>query len=347
VLGLSLAACGDDADAGSGGGDGGLSGTLSGGGASSQEAAMAAWRAGFQTDNPDVTINYEPSGSGSGREQFIAGAWPFAGTDSYLDDEELAAAKDTCGGDPIEVPNYISPIAVIYNLEGVDNLKLDSETLASIFTGEITKWNDDAIAADNPDAELPDSGINPVHRSDESGTSENFTDYLSATAPDIWTYGPVGEWPSQLKGEGAQGTSGVVAAVTNGAGSIGYADASQAGELGHASIKVGEEYVAPSAEAAAKVVEVSPKAEGQPATSMAVDVDRTTTESGAYPVVLVSYLVTCQTYDDADTADLVKGFTSYVVSEDGQAAAASSAGSAPLSSSLSSEAQDLLDKISS
>lgn len=346
ALGLGLSACSDDNGTDGADGDGsGLTGTLSGGGASSQEAAMAAFRAGFQTANPDVTINYDPIGSGGGREQFTAGGFPFAGTDSALDEEELAAAESTCGASPIEVPNYVSPIAVIYNLDGVDELNLSGETVAGIFAGEITNWNDEAIAADNPDAELPDLTINSVHRSDESGTSENFTAYLDAVAPDVWTFGEVGEWPIE-DGEAAQGTSGVVEAVRQGTGTIGYADASQAGELGTASIGVGGEFVGPSAEAAAQILEVSPRAEGRPESSMAVELARDTEEVGTYPIVLVSYVVACPTYDDAATADLTREFLTYVVSPEGQQASAASAGSAPLTETLTEEATGLLEQIS-
>ena len=188
--------------------------------------------------------------------------------------------------------------------------------------------------------------ITPIHRSDESGTSENFTDYLDQAGNGAWSYGLVGEWPKEISsGEGASGTSGVVEAVTNGAGTIGYADESQAGDLGTANIKVGDEYVGPTAEAASKVLDISEPMDNQPETSMAVSVARTTEESGVYPIVLVSYVVACPTYDDAETADLVKGFLSYVVSEDGQQAAADAAGSAPLSSDLSGKAGDLVGQI--
>ncbi len=165
----------------------------------------------------------------------MAGAVDFAGSDAALKDEELAGAEKRCGGadNLIELPAYVSPIAVIYNLDGVDNLQLSPATVAGIFLGKITKWNDAAIAADNPDATLPDTAIVPVHRSDESGTTENFTDYLNKTAGDVWTAEASGEWPTK-GGEAADGTSGVVAAVKNGTGTIGYADASQAGELGKA-----------------------------------------------------------------------------------------------------------------
>jgi phosphate transport system substrate-binding protein len=334
VLAVTLAGC---AGAGSGG-------TISGGGSSAQEAAMAAFRAGFQTENTTLTVNYEPIGSGGGREQFISGGYPFAGTDSPLDAEELAEAEEVCGAPPIEIPNYISPIAVIYNLPGVDSLRLDGETVAAIFAGEIATWDDPRIAATNPGADLPATTVTPVHRSDESGTSENFTDYLAEVAPKVWPHGEVGQWPIN-HGEAAQGTAGVVDAVRNGSGTIGYADASQSGRLSVAQVKVGEDFVGPSAKAAARILEVSPRAEGRPESSMAIELDRATEEAGAYPIVLISYVVACPAYDDARTAELVKAFLSYVVSEDGQRMSAGHAGSAPLSPALAGDAQRLIDQI--
>ena len=271
---------------------------------------MEAWSVGFQGLNPDVTLNYNPLGSGDGRTQFIEGGTLFAGTDSYFSDDEgeLTAANERCGADIIEVPAYVSPIAVMFNLEGVDSLNLDSDTIAQIFDQKIKKWNDPAIADQNPDVELPDAAITTVHRQDDSGTTKNFTDYLGK-ASKSWSYEAEDAFPVK-GGVAAEGTSGVVAAVTNGKGTIGYADDSQVKDAGLSvvNVKVGEEYVAPSAEAAAKVVAVSPAAEGRADTDMAVDVDRTTDEAGAYPVILLSYLVACQTYDTADEADLVKGF---------------------------------------
>jgi phosphate transport system substrate-binding protein len=350
ALGLGLSACAAGNEETSGDTSAtveGLSGTLNGAGASSQEAAQAAWQAGFQTANPDVTVNYDPVGSGGGREQFISGGVDFAGSDSYLDDEEgeLSGAKKRCGADPIQIPNYVSPIAVIYNVEGVDNLQLSAPVIAEIFDGKITKWNDPKIAELNPDAELPAETITAVHRADDSGTTDNFTDYMSQASEGAWSHDPDGVWPTKT-GEAATGTSGVVAAVQNGTGTIGYADASQAGDLGVADVKVGEEYVGPTAEAAAKVLEVSPRVEGRPEVDMAFDLDRATTESGAYPIVLASYLIACETYDDQATADLVKGYLSYIVSDEGQDAAAEAAGSAPLADSLQQEAEGIVEKIS-
>jgi phosphate transport system substrate-binding protein len=352
VLALALTGCGAaNDDSGDGGTDGGsdLSGTLNGGGSSAQEAAQAVWRAAFQSANGDgVTVNYDPVGSGTGRENFISKAYSFAGSDSALsaDEGELDSAKERCGGeDPIEVPAYVSPIAVVYNVKGVDNLQLSAATIGKIFNEKITTWNDPAIAAENPDAKLPATKISPVHRSDESGTTENFTDYLEKASDGTWPHPKDKLWPLK-SGEAAQGTSGVIQAVSEGDGAIGYADESQVGDLKTVSIKVGEEYVAPSAEAAAKVVAVSPRVEGRPDVDMAIDIDRTTTESGAYPLVLASYLIACQHYDDAATADLVKGYLGYVLSDEGQSTAADNAGSAPLDPEVQSEAAAIVDKIS-
>ncbi len=352
---LSLASCsaanetdasGDGSTTATGGATGAtVSGTLNGAGSSAQDAAMAAWQAGFQSANTGATVNYDPVGSGSGREQFLAGAVQFAGSDAYLSDEELAAAKKQCGSDPIEVPVYVSPIAVPYNLEGVDNLQLSPGTLAQVMAGKITNWDDAAIKAENPEADLPDTTITPVHRSDDSGTTENFTDYLSQVAPSDWTYEVSDTWPVK-SGEAAEGTSGVVSAITKGDGTIGYADASQAVDLSHALIKVGSEYVGPTAEAAAAVLDASEPVTGRASTDMAIDVNRTTAASGVYPIVLVSYQITCSSYPSQEEADLVKAFESYVISSEGQDAAAQEAGSAPITDAIREKAQAAIDTIS-
>lgn len=348
TLALGLGACGAGNESGSDGDAGSdLSGTLNGAGASSQESAVQSWRAGFQTANPDVTVNYDPAGSGAGREQFIAGGVSFAGSDAFLTDEELTDAKARCNdGEIVEVPVYVSPIAVIYNLPGVDELNLTPDALGGIFAGEITQWDDPAIADENPDADLPDTAITPVHRSDASGTTENFTEYLDAVAKDAWGQGVVEEWPID-GGEAANGTSGVVQAVQGGEGTIGYADASQAGELGTASVQVGDEFVGYSPEAASAVIDASGRVEGRGETDLAIEVDRTIDEPGVYPIVLVSYAIACQTYDDAAEADLVKAYLGYVVSSEGQQAAAEGAGSAPLSAEFSKEATTAVETITS
>jgi len=239
----------------------------------------------------------------------------------------------------------VSPIAVVFKVEGVDELNLTPDAIAGIFNGTITRWNDPAIAASNEGVTLPDASITAVHRSDESGTTGNFTHYLSVVAADAWPHGEVEEWPIKA-GEGANQTSGVVSAVSNGVNSIGYADASQAGELGVARVQVGDDFVAPTAEAAAKILEVSPRVEGRAESSMVFDLDYETDEAGVYPIVLTSYLMACGTYEDAGTAELVKGYLTYVLSDEGQATAQENAGSAPLADSLAEEAQSHVDAIS-
>ncbi len=345
ALGLSACSAGnEDTDNGSGS-ESSYSGTLNGAGASSQEAAVQAWKSGFQGANADATVNYDPVGSGGGREQFIAGGVAFAGTDSAFDEEETAAAAEKCGSDLVEVPSYVSPIAVIYNLDGVEDLQLSPKTIGGIFEGTITKWNDPAIAADNPDAELPSSAITPVHRSDDSGTTKNFTDYLDQASEGSWTGGVVETWPVK-GGEAAEGTSGVVQAVESGTGTIGYADASQAGELGTAKVKVGEEYVGPTADAAAAILDASEEAETGSETQLVFELNRTTTESGVYPIVLVSYMATCLDHSDDAQGELVKGWFEYVTGEEGQQAAADTAGSAPLSEKVSEQVAEIVAKIS-
>jgi phosphate transport system substrate-binding protein len=324
-----------------------LSGTIDGSGASSQGSAQEAWIAAFQTANPDVTINYDPAGSGAGRAAFIAGGVAFAGTDSALKQEEIDGGFAACVPDTgyVQVPAYISPIAVIFNVEGVTDLNLDAATIAGIFKGTITTWDDAAIVALNKDAKLPSAPITAVHRSDDSGTTKNFTDYLNKVAPTVWDAPAADPFP-YTTGEAAQGTSGVVDAVTNGTNTIGYADASKAGDLGIAKVKVGDEFVAFTPEAAAAVVEESPLVEGRGANDIAVALDRTTTDPSHYPLVLVSYSIVCETYADPAQAELVKSYIGYITSADGQSEAASSAGAAPLSADLASRVATALESVS-
>ncbi len=327
-----------------------VSGTLIGAGASSQAAAMQGWQAGFQAANPDSTVEYDPIGSGGGRETFLAGGSDFAGSDAALKDDEYAASIDRCAGDlgAINLPHYISPIAIPYNLPSLEGetLNLSPEVIAGIFANEITQWDDPAIAADNPDLELPDTTINPVHRSDESGTTENFTDYMAQAAPDVWTFGALEIWDEGPGGgEGAPQTSGVVAAVNAGEGSIGYADASQIGDLPAAAVGVAGEFVEFSPEAAGRIVDSSERTGGQSEFDFAIEVNRTPDSADTYPIALVSYHIVCLQYDSQETVDLVKAFMTYVGSDAGQAASAESAGSAPISPEVQAEIQTSIDQI--
>ena len=314
-----------------------LTGNLVGQGASSQQVAIQAWTAAFNQTNPDAVVEYDPAGSGTGRESFLAGAVNFAGSDRAFKTDEIAAGGfGACAADSgiVEIPAYVSPIAIIFNVSGVDSLNLDAATVAGIFAGTITNWNDPAIAADNADVTLPDLAINPVHRSDKSGTTANFTDYLSANAEDIWSYGSVEEWPAGVVGEAAEKTSGVVEAVKAGEGSIGYADSSQAGGISSVAVKVGDEFVDHSAEGAALALDASEIESGRTPGDLAFTIDRTTTAAGAYPVFLVSYLIGCEQSEDENVAALTKAFFQTAVSEAGQESAATNAGSAPISDDL-------------
>jgi phosphate transport system substrate-binding protein len=346
VLALTAAACGSSDN----GGGGGASGTIAGAGSSAQQAAQEAWVAKFEDDNSNATISYDPIGSGGGRDQFIAGGnTAFAGSDSPFDTEELPKATQRCqsgGGDLVQIPNYLSAIAIIYNLPGVDNLQLSPDVTAKIFKGEITKWNDPAIKADNPSANLPDTDITPVHRSDESGTTANFTDYLHVAAPSVWTYDPDSSWPLNSGESGAQ-TSGLVQAVKAGEGTIGYADESQAGDLGVAKVKVGSTYVAPSAQGASTDFDQSKKDPelSQGKYVFAYTVQRTPTDPSAYPVLLVSYLMGCTKYDSTDTTNLVKAYFNFIISDEGQQVAAQNAGSAPIPPGIKKEDEPAVSAI--
>ncbi|MGY2744205.1 phosphate ABC transporter substrate-binding protein PstS [Pseudarthrobacter sp. O4] len=350
---LALTACGSDNATGTAAGTQSaaagtkVTGTLTGIGSSAQGAAMDVWKTNFASANQGANVQYSPDGSGAGRKAILDGSAQFAGSDAYLKDDEYASSMAKCGPEgALNIPVYISPIAVAFNLPDIKELKLDAATVAKIFRGEIAKWNDPAIAALNPDATLPDLKVTPVNRSDDSGTTSNFTDYLAAAAPEAWTDKSAGIWPAALKGENAKGTSGVVKTVTDTPGAVTYADDSAvSGKLGIAQIKVGDSFTKISADAAAKAVDAGKPVEGRNANDLSIKLDRTTTITGAYPIVLVSFHVVCSTYDKQETVDLVKGFDKYVVSDAGQKAAADAAKSAPLSKTLQDKALKSIESI--
>ncbi len=317
-----------------------LSGQLNGVGSSAQSNAQDAWRKAFQTTNSGVTVNYDPQGSGAGRTAFIAGGADFAGSDSPLAAADLASTFKVCkaGTKGIDIPVYVSPIALVFNVSGVKTLNLDAATIAKIFKGTIKNWNDPAIKALNAGETFPNLAIDPVHRSDKSGTTNNFTDYLNQVAPSIWTEAKNDVFPYNT-GDGALKGSGVVSAVTNGKGTIGYVDNSSAGKLDVAKVKVGTTYVAPTAAGASKIAETSPLAAGDSANDIIVKINRTTTDATEYPITLVSNFIACQTYTDSAKGALVAAYAKYVTSADGQQAAASSAGSAPMTGALLTKAE--------
>lgn len=349
---LALAACGSDnntatagsgssATSGSGATSAGpaISGTFSGAGSSAQQQAMQAWIAAEQQKNSGLTINYDPAGSGAGRQQFLAGGVAWAGSDAAMSADELTQSQKVCGPDGAwDIPVYVSPIAVAYNLKGVSSLNLAPATVAKIFTGAITTWNDPAIAADNPGVTLPSTKITPVHRSDKSGTTNNFTDYLNKAAGDVWTNAKADAWPLN-GGDSAQGTSGVAGVLSSTDGAVAYIDDSGVPQgINVAALKVGSSWNKPSADGASAVVNSSPLASGRPANDIVVSIDRKASASGDYPLLMVSYAIACSSYSDSAKGNFVKSFLGYVVSDAGQKAGAQAAGSAPLTGALAQKA---------
>ena len=327
-----------------------ISGNFQGAGASSQQSAVEAWIAGFQGANPDAKIAYNPSGSGAGVQTFLTGATAWAGSDKALADDEVEQSKSVCAdGTAFDVPVYVSPIAVIFNLKGVSDagkhINMDADTIAKIFDGKITKWNDPAIADQNKDLTLPDTAITVVHRSDKSGTTQNFVSYFKDQAPDSWTYDLSENWPNEV-GQGAKGTSGVVSTVKQADGTIGYADFSQVGDLGTVAVKVGDKYNEISAEAGSKVIGDSKQDDTVKGDNrIVIKINHATEAEGAYPIVLVSYDIVCPAYKDTKQAEFAKAWLTYVTSDEGQKAAQDAAGTAPLPSSLKSEITKSIEAI--
>lgn len=354
AVGLTVASCGSDyplgpeQEAAAQKATSTLSGQITGAGSSAQGPAMNAWQAEFAKIHPDVRVQYSPDGSGAGRGALLAGAVDFAGSDAYLSDEELEESREYCGPEgALNIPAYVAPISIAFNLPGIESLNLDAETIGRIFRGEIETWSDPAIASQNPDVELPDLRVAPVSRSDDSGTTENFTDYLHAVVPEIWPEEADGTFPGEIAGENAKGNAGVVSTVTGTKGAVTYADDSAVGPpLGRVKLRVGDEYVEVSPEAAAAAVDVAKPVEGRAEFDIALNLDRTTTADDAYPLVLVSYHIFCSSYEDEETANLVRTFGSFVVSREGQEAAADAADSAPISQSLSELAAEAISSIS-
>jgi phosphate transport system substrate-binding protein len=323
ALVLALAACSDEAatdtaatgDAAAGSS---LSGSIKASGSSAQKNAMAEWINAFQTKNPSVTIDYQANGSGAGIQDFINNQTAFAGSDSALKPEEKTKADARCtGGEAINIPMVGGAIALAYNVEGVDSLVLNPEVIAGIFNSSITKWNDPKIAELNSGVTLPDAPIAQFHRSDESGTTQNFTSYLAATAPDVWTY-EVGKAWTAPGGQGAKGSDGVASALTSTPNSIGYVELSFVldGDLKAAQVDNGGGAVEATSANAAKTIEQATVV-GQ-GNDLALKLDPTIAEAGAYPIVLVTYEITCSKGLPADQLAIVKPFLQYTASADGQ-----------------------------
>ena len=261
--------------------------TLSGAGATFPATLVQEWIKQYGPLAPGVTINYQPIGSGAGIQQLTSRTVDFAGSDVPLKPSEVEATGGA--GAVVQVPWTAGGVAVEYNLPGVEELRLTPRVLAGVFAGRITKWNDPAIKADNPRAPLPGSGIQVVHRSDGSGTTQVFTDYLKAVAPDVWTYPSGKDWPAGTPGTGAKGSDGVTAAVKQSVGAIGYAEPSYPKQAGLGIAVVRNEagrFVAPEADAvSAALAAATVRSDG----SLALNFSAPNPE--AYPISSASYLM--------------------------------------------------------
>lgn len=349
---LALSACGSDNNEPSGPSATGsaaadcATGTLNAQGSSAQKNAVAEWIKVYQQKCSGTTINYEPSGSGAGIQAFIAGTADFAGSDSALKEEEQPKADAKCsGGKAIHLPMVIGPVAVAYNVSGVDSLQLKPATLAKIFAGKITKWDDAAIKADNPSAKLPATAIQTAHRSDSSGTTDNFTDFLAKTAESDWTFGKAKEWKAP-GGTAGKGNDGVTSIIKGADGTIGYVELSFAENAGLKMAKIGNgagEYAELTLENAGKTIA------GAEITGIGDDlkmsIDYATKEAGAYPIVLVTYEIVCSKGLAADKLPLVKDFLGYAASSQGQAEL-TELGYAPLPESVRAKVESAVKNIS-
>jgi phosphate transport system substrate-binding protein len=341
LAGLTLSACGSDNNAGTSSSSA-ASGTASSSadcagknsltaeGSTAQQNAIAEFNKVWGQVCSGKTLAYNPTGSGAGVDQFIAKQVDFAGSDSALKDDQVAKAADRCGGgEAWNLPLVFGPVAMAFNVEGADKLVVNGDVLAKIFSGQIKKWNDPAIAALNSGATLPDADIKPIYRSDSSGTTDNFQKYLGAAAPQAWTKGAGKEFQGGA-GEGAQKSAGVVQAIQATPGSIGYVEkgfAQQAG-LKMAQIDSGGGAVELTDESTQKAVDTAKfKSEGNDLT-LDLNALYASKEAGVYPLMLATYEIVCSKGYDADTAAAVKSFLT-VSANEGQANL-SAAGYVPL-----------------
>jgi phosphate transport system substrate-binding protein len=339
---LALAGCGgndDDGDTGTDTGAGtseyaNLSGELKASGASFPDAYYQEVISAFKEAAPNVTVNYNSTGSGTGKKEFGQGLTDFAGTDSLVKDTDGVAA-----GSFLYVPTVAAPITVSYNLSGVDKLQLSPDTLAKIFQTDIKKWNDAAIAADNPGVTLPDKTITVAHRSDGSGTTSNFTKYLKAASP-AWKLdsGDTVAWPSTT--QGGEKNTGVAQIIKDVDGGIGYVDLSDAKETGltFAAIKNKDgQFVQPTLEGTTAGLEGAQVADDLSYNPLDA------AGAAAYPITAPTFILVKTKYDDPAKKELVKSFLTYLLN-DGQDLA-QEIDYAPLPDSLKTKALAQLDKI--
>ena len=347
---LALAACGSDGGDSGGNGGGGdaaaidcATGSLKAEGSTAQSNAISEWIAEYQSACSGATIAYNGTGSGAGRTNFIAGQVDFAGSDAALSSAEAPNAATRCAGNPaINLPMVVGPIAVAYNVNGIDDLVLTPDVTAKIFLGQITTWNDPAIKKINDGADLPSTAIKVFFRSDDSGTTQNFTRYLNTAAPTAWTAAPAQKWAGTV-GEGKKGSDGVQQGVAGVDGGIGYMEYSFAenGGLSTAQIDNGSGPVELSPESASKALDGATVVGTNG--DLALQLDYATKEKGAYPIVLVTYEIVCTKGLAAEQAELVKSFLTYTAG-DGQESLGD-LGYAPLPEEIATKVQAAVDAL--
>ncbi|MGW0788539.1 phosphate ABC transporter substrate-binding protein PstS [Streptomyces sp. NPDC002911] len=349
---LVLTACGSDDNTGTEADGGktsaaasnidceGAEGQLRASGSSAQKNAMDLWIKNYMAACTGVEINYASSSSGEGIVAFNQGTVGFAGSDSALKPEEVAASKKICKtGQGINLPMVGGPVAVGFHVEGVDKLTLDASTLAKIFDSKIKKWDDPAIAALNEGVKLPNKDIQAFHRSEDSGTTQNLGKYLNAAAPSDWKYEAEKKWPAP-GGQAASGSAGVASQVKAVDGSIGYFELSYAKSQGITTVDINTGGAAPveaTSENASKAIAAA-KVTGT-GKDLALDLDYTTKAEGAYPLVLVTYEVVCDTGNKAETLPTVKSFLNYAASADGQKIL-TDAGYAPIPEAINAKVRE-------
>jgi phosphate transport system substrate-binding protein len=299
-------------------------------GSTAQENAITVFNQVWGQYCPGKGLAYNPTGSGAGREQFIAGHVDFAGADSPLVADQIRPAAKRCDGNPAwDLPLVFGPIGIVYNLPGNPGLVINSDALAKIFTGRITTWNDPILAALNPGTPLPDTKITPIYRTDSSGTTDNVQKYLTAAAPQSWSKGVGTEFQGGV-GEGAAKSAGVIQAVRATPGAIGYVEKGFADQAHtpYAKIATRGGVIPLTNDTAGNAVKAAKfMAEGD---DLVLDLNAMygSEEPGVYPLLLVTYEIVCSKGYDAQTSAAVKSFLA--VSAGGAQGELAKAGYVPL-----------------
>src|SRR6201995_3489229 len=284
---------------------------LTGSGSTAQANAMDHFITGYEETCSGKQLSYTASGSGAGIQDFVAAKTDFGGSDSPLSGDEYAAAKQRCGGtDAWNLPVVFGPIGITFNVKTTDVLTLDAPTLAKIFSGAITRWDDPAITALN--GNMPAEDIHVIYRSDASGTSDNFQQYLQAASGGAWTKG-AGKTFNGGVGTSAQGNEGTSEAVKNTEGAISYNEWSYAMKqhLDVAGIKTGGGGVGNGNDWVGKTIsDDTIKRQGHDPNDLVLDLSKVyaTTTPGAYPILLASYELLCYKYPDAQQGPERKAF---------------------------------------